>query len=55
MRKLSLRKNAESCQSTAFLFNNVLAQDSLEKSAPKGLVTGLLMFFCCILGLIYLL
>ena len=53
--KIFPKKNEESGQSTAFPFNNVFAQDSLEKSAPKGLVTGLLMFFCCILGLSYLL
>lgn len=39
------KRMKNSGQSTAFPFNNVLAKDSLERSSPKGLVTGLLMGF----------
>lgn len=40
-----LTKNKEYGQLTAFPLSNMLTQDNLEKSAPKGVVTALLTFF----------
>lgn len=40
-----MTQNKEHGQFIAFPLSNMLAQDNLEKSAPKGLITGLLIFF----------